>query len=140
MKRSLALALLPLTLITSCIKTKKNSTNTAVVFDNIKDGDTVSSTFDVKFSVKGMKVVPAGQAIDDKKAGHHHILVDHPTGYIPKAEIVPADKKHIHFGKGQTETKLTLSPGKHKLSLQFADGAHRSYGKNLAHSINVTVK
>jgi hypothetical protein len=35
------------------------------------------------------------------------------------------------FGNAQSETELTLKPGKHRISLQFADGVHRSYGNKL---------
>ncbi|MBP6707250.1 MAG: DUF4399 domain-containing protein, partial [Achromobacter sp.] len=40
----------------------------------------------------------------------------------------------------QTETELKLAPGKHTLTMQFADGAHRSYGPDLSSTISVTVK
>jgi hypothetical protein len=46
----------------------------------------------------------------------------------------------MHFGKGQTETPLTLAPGEHTLSLQFADGLHRSYGAAYRKTIRITVK
>ena len=58
--------------------------------------------------------------------GHHHLIVDGKA--VPKGSVVPADATHMHFGKGQTETTLKLPPGKHTLTLQFADGAHQSYG------------
>ena len=54
--------------------------------------------------------------------------------------MVPADATHLHFGKGQTETMLKLTPGKHTLTLQFADGAHQSYGPDLSSTITVEVK
>jgi hypothetical protein len=46
----------------------------------------------------------------------------------------------MHFGKGQTETEVKLPPGKYKLTMQFANGAHQSYGAGLSKSINITVK
>ena len=52
---------------------------------------------------------------------------------------VPADDSHIHFGGAQTEADLMLTPGEHTLMLQFADGAHRSYGPDLTARISVTV-
>ena len=55
-------------------------------------------------------------------------------------EVIPADDKHLHFGKGQTETMVKLPPGKHTLMLQFADGAHKSYGPGMSAKIEVTVK
>ena len=41
--------------------------------------------------------------------------------------------------KGQTEAVLDLPPGDYKLTLQFADGLHRSYGKDLSATINIKV-
>jgi hypothetical protein len=92
----------------------------------------------VQFGVdKSLKVTPAGQEIDNKKSGHHHLLID--TGAIKAGDVVPVDDKHIHYGKGQTETEITLTPGKHTLTLQFADGLHRSYGPEYSDTIEVTV-
>jgi hypothetical protein len=54
--------------------------------------------------------------------------------------MIPTDEQHIHFGRGQTEYELSLPPGRHKLTLQFADGLHRSYGQKLSATIMVTVK
>ena len=53
---------------------------------------------------------------------------------------IPFDNQHKHFGKGQTESEVVLPPGKYKLTLQFADGAHRSYGEQMRKTIEVTVK
>ena len=75
--------------------------------------------------VEGMKVQAAGEI--KKGTGHHHILID--VANIEEGQVVPTDKNHLHFGGGQTQTTLELSPGKHTLILQFADGAHRSYGE-----------
>jgi hypothetical protein len=101
-----------------------------------KDGDTVPATFLVKFVVKGMEVSPAGEI--KPGTGHHHVLID--TDAVPENEVIAMDTQHKHFGKGQTETELTLPPGEHVLSLQFADGAHRSYGEAYRKTIRVTVK
>lgn len=37
---------------------------------------------------------------------------------------MPADEHHIHFGGGQTQTTLKLSPGKHTLQLLVGDHLH----------------
>ena len=50
------------------------------------------------------------------------------------------DQNHLHFGKGQSEAELNLSPGMYNLTLQFADGYHRSYGKALSKTIQIEVK
>jgi hypothetical protein len=89
----------------------------------------------VKMGADGIAVKPAGEI--EAGSGHHHIIIDHPG--VPRGQVVPKDASHVHFGKGQTETTLALAPGKHTLTLQFADGAHRSYGEALRASIEVTV-
>lgn len=101
------------------------------------DGSKVPTTFDVVFGAAGMTVVPAGEAIEDRTKGHHHIIVDGKP--LKMGTVVPMDEKNIHYGKGQTQAELTLTPGKHTLTMQFADGAHRSYGDQLSQTIEVEV-
>jgi uncharacterized protein DUF4399 len=109
----------------------------SVYFIEPADGATVSQEFKVVMGLKGMTIKPAGEMIDN--TGHHHLLIDEEP--IAKGEVVPAGSPtHLHFGKGQTETTLTLEPGQHTLMLQFADGAHQSYGEKLRASITVNVE
>ena len=108
-----------------------------VYFTNIKDGDTIKNPVKLSFGVDGMGVRPAMQDINDKTTGHHHLIIDGDG--IKAGQGVPKDAKHIHYGKGQTSTEMTLTPDKHTLRLQFADGAHRSYGPELSTMITVTV-
>ncbi len=107
-----------------------------VSFKNIHENAVLGSETKVEFVVEGMTVQPAGAITAG--TGHHHLIVDSPA--IPKGQVVPMDEKHLHFGKGQTETVLKLKPGKHTLTLQFADGAHMSYGSELSSTVHVTVK
>lgn len=109
-----------------------------VSFENLKEGQTISMPFEAKFKIHGpnMKVKPAGELHNN--TGHHHLIID--GQYIEKGKVIPADKKHIHFGKGQTSFKLDLKPGKYKLTLQFADGHHKSYGRDWSETISITVK
>lgn len=107
-----------------------------VYFVSPQDGAKVKREFTVKFGVEGMAIKPAG--VMDAKTGHHHLIID--KGSIPEGEVIPTDDQHLHFGKGQTETKVKLSKGEHKLTLQFADGAHRSYGPAMSSTITVLVK
>ncbi|NNF52596.1 MAG: DUF4399 domain-containing protein, partial [Gammaproteobacteria bacterium] len=37
---------------------------------------------------------------------------------------IPADRNHVHFGKGQTETVIELEPGEHTLQLLLGDALH----------------
>jgi hypothetical protein len=99
-----------------------------VAFANLKDGDEVTSPVTVQFSITGMEITPAGT--DKPNTGHHHLLLNRaPFGEGPdgaeeaNANII-ADDNNIHFGKGQTETKLELKPGKHTLQLVFGDKDH----------------
>ncbi len=102
------------------------------------DGATVSTTFNVKFGLKGMGVAPAG--IDAADTGHHHLLID--TTEIPNPELpLPATDKVIHFGKGQTETEVTLPPGVHTLRLVVGNHLHVPHDPPVASNvISVTVK
>jgi Domain of unknown function (DUF4399) len=107
-----------------------------VDFVDLKDGDVVASPFKVKFAVTGMTVSPAGDT--SINTGHHHLLIN--AEGVAAGQVVPADERHIHFGKGQTETLVTLPSGQYTLTLQFANGLHQSYGEMMRKSIHVTVK
>jgi hypothetical protein len=107
-----------------------------VYFVEPANGATVTSPFMVKFGVKGMEVKPAGDQVAN--VGHHHLFINLESQ--PKGEIIPFDDAHIHFGKGQTETMVTLKPGTYKITMQFADGYHLSYGKDMSATMTVTVK
>lgn len=108
-----------------------------VYFKNLKDGQTVTDPFMVEMGVDGMSVDTAGAV--RAGSGHHHLLIDAGDS-LAAGTTVPKDSAHLHFGNAQTQTELNLSPGKHQLTLQFADGLHRSYGSQLANSISVNVK
>jgi len=108
----------------------------SVSFVEPADGATVTSPFKVKFAVSGMEVKPAGDM--SEKTGHHHLLIN--TGSIPAGQVIPMDATHLHFGKGQTETEVKLPPGHYALTMQFANGAHISYGPEMSKTIQVDVK
>jgi hypothetical protein len=108
-----------------------------VYFKNLKNGAAVPSTFKVEFGVDGLRLRPAGEDPLDHTSGYHHLIVDGRP--VPPGQLVPFDDKDLHFGKGQTEAQVTLPPGRHTLTLQFADGAHRSYGPRWSATITVNV-
>lgn len=112
------------------------SAQQSVSFVEPSDGATVSSPFKVKFAVSGMDIKPAGDM--SANTGHHHLLIN--AAPVKSGEVVPADETHLHFGKGQTETEVKLAPGTYKLTMQFANGLHQSYGEGMSKSITVTVK
>jgi len=102
------------------------------------DGETVGRTFTVVFGLRGMGVAPAG--IDLPDTGHHHLLVNTPV--LPSLDVpLPASETLIHFGKGQTETELTLPPGTHTLQLILGDKIHLPHDPPLiSEKITVHVK
>ncbi len=111
-----------------------------VFFVEPKNGAEISGPVKVVMGVQGIEIAPAGT--DKPHTGHHHVLIDTdvPTGEKALAPL-PADDNIKHFGKGQTETTLTLAPGKHTLQLVVGDGNHIPYDPALAsEKITITVK
>lgn len=109
----------------------------SVHFKSPKNGATVTSPFKVEMAVEKLSVDTANGNVKPA-SGHHHILINLDS--IPAGTVIPKDSTHLHFGNAQTSTEVKLPPGKYKLTLQFADALHRSYGARLTSSINVTVK
>ncbi len=108
-----------------------------VEFGNLKDNETINSPFKMKMGVEGIRIDTAGPVVSG--SGHHHLLINAGDS-VAAGGIIPMDAAHVHFGKGQTEYELVLPPGQYKLTLQFADGLHRSYGSKMATSVTVNVK
>jgi hypothetical protein len=86
-----------------------------------KDGAKVKSPVTVVFGLKGMGIAPAG--IKFENSGHHHLLIDSDLP-ADLSQPLAANEKSVHFGKGQTETSVTLPPGKHTLQLVLGDSLH----------------
>src|SRR6478736_1005900 len=108
-----------------------------VYFKNLKNGAAVTSPVKVEMGIDNMKVDTAGPVV--AASGHYHIFIDAEDS-LSSGTMVPKDSTHLHYGKGQTEAEVKLAPGVHKLTLQFADGLHRSYGSKLATTVSVKVK
>jgi|TARA_A100001037_G_C14721349_1_gene444730 hypothetical protein len=110
---------------------------TFFVFSVQQNNATVTSPFTARFGVKGYEVVPASTEFEEG-TGHHHVIVD--GDYMERGTVIPADATHLHYGKAQKEGEITLEPGTHTLTLQFANGKHVSYGKKFASTITVVVE
>jgi hypothetical protein len=112
----------------------------AAYFVNIKNGDTVTSPFKVIFGLTpNMGVAPSG--VEKANVGHHHLLVDTTLNADELTQPITVDAQHIHFGKGQTETIVTLPPGKHTLQLELGDWTHIPFNKPVqSEVISITVK
>ena len=97
------------------------SSENKLYFIEPKDGATVNGPIKIVFGLSGMGVAPAG--IDFPNTGHHHLLVDLEN--LPDlSKPIPANKNHIHFGKGQTEAILELPKGKRTLQLLMGNYLH----------------
>ncbi len=109
-------------------------------FVSPQDGATVSSPVTVRFGLKGMGVAPAGT--EKENTGHHHLLIDAPApSGMALDEPIPADEHHKHFGGGQTETSIELSPGTHTLQLVLGDWSHVPHNPPvMSKQITITVK
>ena len=108
-----------------------------IYFISPEGGETLSSPVVVRFGLAGMGIAPAG--VEKSGTGHHHLVVD---SELPPVDLpVPSTDHYRHFGKGQTETTLELTPGKHTLQLLLADHLHIPHDPPvISEKITITVK
>lgn len=101
-----------------------------------KAGDVVSSPVTIVFGLKGMGVAPAG--VERENTGHHHLLIDAETLPAPNVPMGPDVK---HFGAGQTQATIALTPGEHSLQLIMGNHFHIPHDPIVAsEKITITVK
>jgi hypothetical protein len=102
------------------------------------NGEEVTNPITIRFGIEGMEIVPAGK--EKPMSGHHHLLVN--VEKLPNMKSpIPADKNHLHFGKGQTETQLNFPSGRHTLQLLLGDYMHVPHEKPLiSDKIEIIVK
>jgi len=93
----------------------------AAFFTNLKNGETVTSPFVVRFGMAYWGIAPAEHK--HARTGHHHLLVDTPLPMQLNASL-PFSKNYVHFGGGQMQTVLDLPAGRHTLRLLLADFQH----------------
>eukprot|EP01037_Dinobryon_pediforme_P024689 gene24689-26566_t len=107
-----------------------------VYFVSPRDGAIIRPHSVIRFGLHNMGVAPAG--IEKANTGHHHLLID--TDMPPTDMPLPNDFNHLHFGKGQTEVAVNLTPGRHTLQLVFADDRHIPHSPPIvSERITVTV-
>jgi hypothetical protein len=108
-----------------------------VYFISPSNGQVIKGPVTVRFGLENMGVAPAGTA--GEGIGHHHLIVDSPLPALDQP--LPKDDKHLHFGRGQTETVLQLTPGKHTLQLVLGDANHIPHlPPVISEQITITVK
>ncbi len=142
MKKLLIITAILLSAVTTLVSANelvsKAPDGAKVYFIEPANDATVPATFTIKFGLSGMGVAPAGTNAEN--TGHHHLLID--TDKLPDMSVpLPSTNKIKHFGKGQTETKVTLPPGKHTLQLLLGNYIHIPHDKPvISKKITVTVK
>ena len=130
-----SLVLLPTAAVTQGLPTPKDA---SLYIISPKDGATVSGPFWCIFGLRGMGISHAGDQFPN--SGHHHLLIDVDEPLNP-GEPIPQDKKHLHYGAGQTEALIELSPGQHTLQLVFGDAKHFPFNPPLvSKKITITIK
>jgi hypothetical protein len=112
--------------------------NKRLFFITPSNGEEVTNPVTIRFGIVGMEIVPAGK--DKPMSGHHHLLIN--VEKLPNMKSpIPADKNHLHFGKGQTETQLNLPSGRHTLQLLLGNYMHVPHEKPLiSDKIEIIVK
>ena len=114
-----------------------------VFFVEPKDGATVSSKQPVKFVFGSenytIAAVPQGDVKEVRaNMGHFHLGVDKEC--IPAGqEIVRGQPDWVHFGTGSNNIEMSLTPGKHTMSVQVGDDLHRAV-EGLCQTITVNVE
>src|SRR5215467_11510652 len=129
------LVLLPTAAVAQGLPTPKDA---SLYIISPKDGATVSGPFWCIFGLRGMGISHAGDQFPN--SGHHHLLIDVDEPLNP-SEPIPQDKKHLHYGAGQTQALIELSPGQHTLQLVLGDAKHFPFNPPLvSKKITITIK
>lgn len=127
MKKPLLTAALTTALLLTTHSTASDTTSTApagaraYILSPVQ-GARVTSPVTVVFGLDGMGIAPAGT--HSANTGHHHLLVDTE---LPADLNAPLGADVKHFGGGQTQTRLELTPGPHSLQLLLGDHLHRPH-------------
>ncbi len=112
-----ALAITP----ASAADTKPMPDNARVYFIWPADGQVIQGgKFWVRMGLSGAGIAPAG--VEKENTGHHHLIVD--VDLPAMDEPIPSDRNHLHYGRGQTEARLELPPGRHTLQMLLGDANH----------------
>jgi hypothetical protein len=134
--KALLLALMPLAFQAQALEPSASPEGAKAYIISPLDGAVVDRTFTVKFGLKGMGVSPAG--VEKANTGHHHLLVDGKQ--LPSFDA-PMGKEVMHFGGGQTEKTLELSPGTHTLQLILGNHLHMVHKPPVVSDVvTITVK
>ena len=84
------------------------------------DGDHIAGSIAVQMEADGVTIEPAGEV----PSGRRPLPRDGGPRVSRGWRSDPEGRRPRHFGKGQTETTLSLPTGEHTLCLQVGDGVH----------------
>ena len=97
----------------------------------------VTSPVTVRFRLANYGVAPAGTNME--RTGHFHLLIDNEAG--APGTVIPADSLHVHYGKGQIEVSVPMTPGRHVLRAVLGDYQHKVIGPELVSApVTITVR
>ncbi len=106
-----------------------------VAFSGPADRAAIAGGVDATMTAEGIAIEEAGEVRDG--AGHFHIVTD--AECVRPGAVIARDADHLHFGGGQSEGTIYLTPGTHKLCLQVGDGAHVALDATDTDTITVNV-
>jgi hypothetical protein len=107
--------------------------------ETLKSGTTVDNPLKLSFEIDGMRIAKAGT--NEPGTGHFHLFIDATLQPSDYGRPIPVDDRHMHFGAGQTQVVLNLTPGEHTLQLVLADGSHIPHNPPVVSEIiAITVK
>lgn len=119
------------------LPTTPSPSGAKVYFISPSNGQVIKGDVTVRFGLVGMGVAPAGTVLE--ATGHHHLIID--STLPPMDQPLPKDDTHLHFGKGQTEAVIKLTPGRHTLQLILGDANHIPHQPPVvSEKITITVK
>src|ERR1700709_2340567 len=119
--------LIAVSVITTCLsfaayaQGKPAAKDAVLYFVWPQNGTSIKGGFWCRFGLRNMGITHAGDNFQN--SGHHHLLIDVSEPLDPN-EPIAQDKLHLHFGAGQTEARIELTPGKHTLQLVLGDAHH----------------
>lgn len=109
-----------------------------------KDGATVKGpAIPVEVAVTNWKLVPAGAPVTEGE-GHLHFFVDVPASSVEVGKAIPttaSNAAYVHLGKDPlTQRDLTLTPGKHTITVVMGNANHISLDHPAPQQITITVE
>jgi hypothetical protein len=116
----------------------------AITITSPTDGATVKGPkVKVDVTVANWQLAPAGSPAADS-SGHLHFFVDTPASAVPIGQAIPptdANPAYIHAGKDPlTSRELTLSPGKHTITVVMGNTGHVALDTPAPQMITITVE